>query len=132
VGVRFGRLERAGHIMPTLRRAGSIETVTEQDSWDERHLASSLERAFNAASGPASRHHDSGKRYGKNDKRIFSAAKTGDITSARATAPSKAGMDALTKTLARQLARLWDQRERGQRRMPSKTDMSANGPPEKR
>ncbi len=81
-------------------RRGSIETVTEQD-WD-RVIQVNLKGTFNCCRAVV----DIMKRRGAGKIINVSsvAAKTGDITSAPGYAPSKAAIDGLTKTLARQLA----------------------------
>ena len=81
-------------------RRGTIETVTEED-WDEV-IGVNLKGAFNCSRAAVNLM--KGRRYGKIVNISSVAGKTGDITSAPGYGPSKAGMDALTKTLARQLA----------------------------
>lgn len=81
-------------------RRGNIDTVTEED-WD-RVLAVNLKGAFLCSQAVVSAM--KGQRYGKIINISSIAAKIGDIASAPGYGPSKAGMDALTKTLARQLA----------------------------
>jgi 3-oxoacyl-[acyl-carrier protein] reductase len=81
-------------------RRGTIETMTEED-WD-RVIAINLKGTFNccrAVVAPMKR------QGGGNIVNVSSiAGKMGDITSAPGYGPSKAGGDALMKTLARQLA----------------------------
>jgi len=81
-------------------RRGTIETVTEED-WDQV-IAVNLKGTFNCCKAVV----DIMKKqsYGKIINISSIAAKLGDITSAPGYGPSKAGVDALTKTLARQLA----------------------------
>ncbi|RPI99538.1 MAG: SDR family oxidoreductase [Deltaproteobacteria bacterium] len=81
-------------------RRGTIETVTEED-WD-RVIEVNLKGTFNCCKAVAGIMKQQG--YGKIINVSSIAGKTGDITSAPGYASSKAGMDALTKTLARQLA----------------------------
>jgi 3-oxoacyl-[acyl-carrier protein] reductase len=81
-------------------RRGTIETVTEEE-WDEV-IRVNLKGTFNcckAVVGIMKR-----QRMGKIVNVSSVAGKTGDITSAPGYGPSKAAIDALTKTLARQLA----------------------------
>ncbi len=81
-------------------RRGTIETVTEQD-WDDV-IQVNLKGTFNccrAVVGIMKR-----QQMGKIINISSVAAKMGDITSAPGYGPSKAAIDALTKTLARQLA----------------------------
>lgn len=108
-------------------RRGSIETVTEKD-WDEV-IAVNLKGAFNCCKAAAEIMIR--QRYGKIINVSSVAAKTGDITSAPGYGPSKAGMDALTKTLARQLAH-YGINVNGVAPHAIETDMSAEWPPEKR
>ena len=81
-------------------RRGTIETVTEED-WD-RVIEVNLKGAFNCCKAVVETMKS--QRYGKIVNVSSIAGKMGDITSAPGYGPSKAGMDALTKTLARQLA----------------------------
>ena len=81
-------------------RRGTIETVTEED-WD-RVIEVNLKGTFNCCKAVAGIMKQQG--YGKIVNVSSMAGKMGDITSAPGYGPSKAGMDALTKTLARQLA----------------------------
>lgn len=95
----FGRMDILINNAGIIRR-GTIETVTEED-WD-RVIAINLKGTFNccrAAVAPMKR------QGGGNIVNVSSiAGKMGDITSAPGYGPSKAGGDALMKTLARQLA----------------------------
>jgi len=81
-------------------RRGSIETVTE-DEWDQV-IRVNLKGTFNCCKAVVAimKRQKSGKII--NVSSI--AGKMGDITSAPGYGPSKAAVDALTKTLARQLA----------------------------
>jgi 3-oxoacyl-[acyl-carrier protein] reductase len=81
-------------------RRGTIETVTEED-WD-RVIEVNLKGTFNCCKAVAGIMRQQG--YGKIINVSSIAGKMGDITSAPGYGPSKAGVDALTKTLARQLA----------------------------
>lgn len=81
-------------------RRGTIETVTEDD-WDQV-MAVNLKGAFLCCQAVAPVMKEQGCGTIINVSSI--AGKLGDITSAPGYGPSKAGMDALTKTLARQLA----------------------------
>jgi len=81
-------------------RRGTIETVTEED-WD-RVIEVNLKGTFNCCKAVAGIMKQQG--YGKIVNVSSMAGKIGDITSAPGYGPSKAGVDALTKTLARQLA----------------------------
>lgn len=99
VGATEGRLDILVNNAGIIRR-GNVETVTEQD-WDAV-IRVNLKGTFNcakAASGLMIRQ-GSGKIVNVSSV----AAKLGDITSAPGYGPSKAAVDALTKTLARQLA----------------------------
>ncbi len=81
-------------------RRGTIETVTEED-WDQV-IRVNLKGTFNCckAVAPIMKR----QRMGKIINVSSVAGKTGDITSAPGYGPSKAAIDALTKTLARELA----------------------------
>lgn len=81
-------------------RRGTIETVTEED-WD-RVIEVNLKGTFNCCKAVVETMKR--QRYGKIVNVSSIAGKMGDITSAPGYGPSKAGIDALTKTLARQLA----------------------------
>ena len=108
-------------------RRGSIETVTEDD-WDQV-IDVNLKGAFNCCKAAADimMAQSSGKII--NVSSI--AGKTGDITSAPGYGPSKAAMDALTKTLARQLA-TYGINVNGVAPHAIETDMSAEWSEEKR
>jgi 3-oxoacyl-[acyl-carrier protein] reductase len=122
----FGRLDILVNNAGIIRR-GSIETVTEKD-WDDV-MAVNLKGTFiccKAATDIMIR-----QKYGKIVNVSSVAGKIGDITSAPGYGPSKAGMDALTKTLARQLAR-YGINVNGVAPHAIETEMSAEWPPEKR
>jgi 3-oxoacyl-[acyl-carrier protein] reductase len=95
----FGRIDILVNNAGIIRR-GTIETVTEED-WD-RVIEVNLKGTFNCCKAVV----DIMKKqsYGKIVNVSSIAGKMGDITSAPGYGPSKAGVDALTKTLARQLA----------------------------
>jgi len=95
----FGRVDILVNNAGIIRR-GTIETVTEED-WD-RVIEVNLKGTFNCCKAVAGIMKQQG--YGKIINVSSIAGKMGDITSAPGYGPSKAGMDALTKTLARQLA----------------------------
>jgi 3-oxoacyl-[acyl-carrier protein] reductase len=95
----FGRIDILVNNAGIIRR-GTIETVTEEE-WDQV-IAINLKGTFNccrAVIEPMKR-----QGCGKIVNVSSIAAKTGDITSAPGYGSSKAGGDALMKTLARQLA----------------------------
>jgi 3-oxoacyl-[acyl-carrier protein] reductase len=81
-------------------RRGTIETVTEED-WDQV-IRVNLKGTFNCCKAvvPIMKR----QRMGKIVNVSSVAGKTGDITSAPGYGPSKAAIDALTKTMARELA----------------------------
>jgi 3-oxoacyl-[acyl-carrier protein] reductase len=95
----FERLDILVNNAGVIRR-GTIDTVTEED-WDQV-LRVNLKGTFNCCRAvvPLMKRQQRGKIV--NVSSI--AGKTGDITSAPGYGPSKAAIDALTKTLARQLA----------------------------
>jgi 3-oxoacyl-[acyl-carrier protein] reductase len=95
----FGRIDILVNNAGIIRR-GTIETVTEED-WD-RVIAVNLKGTFNCCKAVVEFMKRQG--YGKIVNISSIAGKMGDITSAPGYGPSKAGVDALTKTLARQLA----------------------------
>ncbi len=82
-------------------RRGTIETMTEDD-WD-RVIEVNLKGTFNCCQALVEIMKRQGGGKIVNVSSI--AGKMGDITSAPGYGPSKAAVDALTKTLARQLAR---------------------------
>jgi 3-oxoacyl-[acyl-carrier protein] reductase len=95
----FGRVDILVNNAGIIRR-GTIETVTEEE-WD-RVIEVNLKGTFNCCKAVAGIMRQ--QRYGKIINVSSIAGKMGDITSAPGYGPSKAGVDALTKTLARQLA----------------------------
>jgi 3-oxoacyl-[acyl-carrier protein] reductase len=95
----FGRIDILINNAGIIRR-GTIDTVTEED-WD-RVIAVNLKGTFNCSKAVVEIMKSQG--YGKIVNVSSIAGKMGDITSAPGYGPSKAGVDALTKTLARQLA----------------------------
>ena len=95
----FGRIDILVNNAGIIRR-GTIDTVTEED-WD-RVIEVNLKGTFNCCKAVAGVMKKQG--YGKIVNVSSIAGKMGDITSAPGYGPSKAGVDALTKTLARQLA----------------------------
>jgi 3-oxoacyl-[acyl-carrier protein] reductase len=102
----MGQIEKAFHRLDILVnnagiiRRGTIETVTEEE-WDQV-IRVNLKGTFNCCKAAV----DIMKRQrmGKIVNVSSIAGKMGDITSAPGYGPSKAAIDALTKTLARQLA----------------------------
>jgi 3-oxoacyl-[acyl-carrier protein] reductase len=95
----FGRIDILVNNAGIIRR-GTIETVTEED-WD-RVIEVNLKGTFNCCKAVVDIMKQQG--HGKIVNVSSIAGKMGDITSAPGYGPSKAGVDALTKTLARQLA----------------------------
>ncbi len=95
----FGRIDILVNNAGIIRR-GTIETVSEED-WD-RVIEVNLKGTFNCCKAVVQTMKSQG--YGKIVNVSSIAGKMGDITSAPGYGPSKAGIDALTKTLARQLA----------------------------
>jgi len=95
----FGRIDVLVNNAGIIRR-GTIETVTEEE-WD-RVIAINLKGTFNCCKAVV----EPMKRQGGGKIVNVSSisGKMGDITSAPGYGPSKAGGDALMKTLARQLA----------------------------
>ena len=95
----FQRLDILVNSAGIIRR-GTIDTVTEEE-WDEV-IGVNLKGTFNCSKAVV----EIMKRQGKGKIINVSsvAGKMGDITSAPGYGPSKAAIDALTKTLARQLA----------------------------
>jgi len=96
----FGRVDILVNNAGIIRR-GTIETVTEED-WD-RVIEANLKGTFNCCKAVVEIMKRQG--YGKIVNISSIAGKMGDITSAPGYGPSKAAIDALTKTLAMQLAR---------------------------
>jgi 3-oxoacyl-[acyl-carrier protein] reductase len=123
---RFQRLDILVNNAGIIRR-GTIETVTEED-WDEV-IRVNLKGTFNCCKSvvPIMKRQGTGKII--NVSSI--AGKMGDITSAPGYGPSKAGIDALTKTLARQLAQ-YGINVNGVAPHAIETEMSAQWSPEKR
>jgi 3-oxoacyl-[acyl-carrier protein] reductase len=95
----FGRIDILVNNAGIIRR-GTIETVTEED-WD-RVIAVNLKGTFNCCKATFETMKQ--QRYGKIVSISSISGKLGDITSAPGYGPSKAGIDALSKTLAKQLA----------------------------
>jgi 3-oxoacyl-[acyl-carrier protein] reductase len=122
----FGHIDILVNNAGIIRR-GTIETVTEDD-WD-RVMAVNLKGPFNCSKAVVEIMKRQG--YGKIVNVSSIAGKTGDITSAPGYGPSKAGLDALTKTLARQLAG-YGIHVNGVAPHAIETEMSAEWPPEKR
>lgn len=108
-------------------RRGSIETVTEKD-WDQV-IHVNLKGTFNCCKAAADIMVK--QRSGKIINISSIAGKIGDITSAPGYASSKAAVDALTKTLARQLA-AYGINVNGIAPHAIETEMSAEWPDEKR
>ena len=106
---------------------GSIETVTE-DEWN-RVMQVNLNGTFHCCKAAADIMIR--QRSGKIINVSSIAGKTGDITSAPGYGPSKAAIDALTKTLARQLA-AYGINVNGVAPHAIETDMSAEWSDEKR
>jgi len=96
---KYGRIDFLVNNAGIIRR-GTIETVTEED-WD-RVIEVNLKGTFNCCKAVVEIMKK--QNYGKIVNVSSIAGKLGDITSAPGYGPSKAGVDALTKTLARQLA----------------------------
>jgi len=96
---KYGRIDILVNNAGIIRR-GTIETVTEED-WD-RVIEVNLKGTFNCCKAVVEIIKK--QNYGKIVNVSSIAGKLGDITSAPGYGPSKAGVDALTKTLARQLA----------------------------
>jgi len=122
----FGRIDILVNNAGIIRR-GTIETVTEED-WD-RVMEVNLKGPFNCSKAVVEIMKRQG--YGKIVNVSSIAGKTGDITSAPGYGPSKAGLDALTKTLARQLA-AYGIHVNGVAPHAIETEMSAEWSPEKR
>jgi len=95
----FGRIDILVNNAGIIRR-GTIETVTEED-WDQV-IEVNLKGTFLCSKAVVETMKE--QRCGKIVNVSSIAGKMGDITSAPGYGPSKAGIDALTKTLARQLA----------------------------
>ncbi len=95
----FGRIDILVNNAGIIRR-GTIDTVTEED-WD-RVIEVNLKGTFNCCKAAFETMKQ--QRYGKIVSISSISGKLGDITSAPGYGPSKAGIDALAKTLAKQLA----------------------------
>jgi len=122
----YGRLDILVNNAGIIRR-GNVETVTEQE-WDEV-IRINLKGTFNCAKAAARMMIRQGR--GKIINISSVAAKLGDITSAPGYGPSKAAIDALTKTFARQLAG-YGINVNGVAPHAIETDMSAEWSEEKR
>lgn len=122
----FGRIDILVNNAGIIRR-GTIETVTEED-WD-RVIEVNLKGAFNCCKAVVETM--KAQHNGKIVNVSSIAGKLGDITSAPGYGPSKAGMDALTKTLARQLSG-YGIRVNGVAPHAIETEMSAQWSPERR
>ena len=122
----FGRIDILVNNAGIIRR-GTIETVSEED-WD-RVIEVNLKGTFNCCKAVAGIMKQQG--YGKIVNVSSIAGKMGDITSAPGYGPSKAGIDALTKTLARQLAQ-YGVNVNGVAPHAIETEMSAQWSPERR
>jgi 3-oxoacyl-[acyl-carrier protein] reductase len=123
---RFNRLDILVNNAGIIRR-GSIETVTEDD-WDQV-VQVNLKGTFNCCKAVTDIMIK--QRSGKIINVSSIAGKTGDITSAPGYGPSKAAIDGLTKTLARQLA-AYGINVNGVAPHAIETDMSAEWSEEKR
>lgn len=95
----FQKLDILVNNAGTIRR-GTIETVTEED-WDQV-ISVNLKGTFNCCKAAVAIMKR--QRMGKIINVSSIAGKMGDITSAPGYGPSKAAIDSLTKTFARQLA----------------------------
>jgi 3-oxoacyl-[acyl-carrier protein] reductase len=122
----FNRLDILVNNAGIIRR-GSIETVTE-DEWDQV-IQVNLKGTFNCCKAAADIMVK--QRSGKIVNVSSIAGKMGDITSAPGYGPSKAAVDGLTKTLARQLA-IYGINVNGVAPHAIETDMSAEWSEEKR
>ncbi|MEJ5377912.1 MAG: SDR family NAD(P)-dependent oxidoreductase [bacterium] len=122
----WGRLDVLVNNAGIIRR-GNIETVTEDD-W-EKVLEVNLKGAFLCSKAVVGIMKAQSRGVIINVSSI--AGKMGDITSAPGYASSKAGMDALTKTLARHLAP-YGVRANGVSPHAIETEMSAQWTPERR
>ncbi len=126
IEARFERLDVLVNNAGVIRR-GSVETVTEEE-WDEV-IRVNLKGTFNCCRAVT----EIMKRQGRGKIINISsvAGKMGDITSAPGYASSKAGIDALTKTWARQLA-IYGINVNGVAPHAIETEMSAQWSAEKR
>lgn len=123
---RHGRLDILVNNAGIIRR-GNVETVTEVE-WDDV-IRINLKGTFNCSKAAAPMMIRQG--CGKIINISSIAAKLGDITSAPGYGPSKAAVDALTKTFARQLAG-YGINVNGVAPHAIETDMSAEWSEEKR
>jgi 3-oxoacyl-[acyl-carrier protein] reductase len=123
---RFQRIDILVNNAGIIRR-GSIETVLEEQ-WDQV-IDVNLKGTFNCCKAAADMMIK--QQSGKIINVSSIAGKTGDITSAPGYGPSKAAIDALTKTLARQLA-AYNINVNGVAPHAIETDMSAEWSDEKR
>jgi len=123
---KFDRIDILVNNAGIIRR-GTIDTVTEED-WD-RVIEVNLKGTFNCCKAVAGIMKQ--QSYGKIVNISSIAGKLGDITSAPGYGTSKAGMDALTKTLARQLAQ-YGINVNSVAPHAIETEMSAEWSPEKR
>jgi 3-oxoacyl-[acyl-carrier protein] reductase len=123
---RFQRFDILVNNAGIIRR-GSIETVREEE-WDQV-IDVNLKGTFNCCKAAADIMIK--QQSGKIINVSSIAGKTGDITSAPGYGPSKAAIDALTKTLARQLA-VYKINVNGVAPHAIETDMSAEWSQEKR
>jgi len=123
---KFQRLDILVNNAGIIRR-GTIESITEED-WDQV-IRVNLKGTFNCSRAAV----DIMKRErsGKIVNISSIAGKMGDITSAPGYGPSKAAIDALTKTLARQLAQ-YGINVNAVAPHAIETEMSAQWPEEKR
>jgi len=122
----FGGLDVLVNNAGTIRR-GTIETMTEED-WDQV-IRVNLKGTFNCSKAVVTIMKR--QRRGKIVNVSSVAGKTGDITSAPGYGPSKAAIDALTKTLARELAQ-YGINVNAVAPHAIETEMSAQWPEEKR
>lgn len=123
---QFHRLDILVNNAGIIRR-GSIETVTEEE-WDDV-IRVNLKGTFNCAKAVINLMKRQGE--GKIINISSVAGKLGDITSAPGYGPSKAAIDGLTKTLARQLAP-YGITVNGVAPHAIETEMSAQWSPDKR
>ena len=122
----YGRLDILVNNAGIIRR-GNVETVTDLE-WDDV-IRINLKGTFNCSKAAARMMIRQGRGRMINISSI--AAKLGDITSAPGYGPSKAAIDALTKTFARQLAG-YGINVNGVAPHAIETDMSAEWSEEKR
>jgi 3-oxoacyl-[acyl-carrier protein] reductase len=122
----YGRIDVLVNNAGIIRR-GTIETVTEEE-WD-RVIAINLKGTFNCCKAVVAPMKRQGRGSIVNVSSI--SGKMGDITSAPGYGPSKAGVIALTKTLALQLAR-YGIRANSVAPHAMETEMSAQWSPERR